>query len=101
MSFVDVEDYTDDFNDEYEMVLPSIFKGMSVANLFDIIATDPACPYKGVDDITTAIVKSGEDYAIDIYHRLREEYDYLCSEEMMIDHFEANDYHFTDEGELA
>jgi hypothetical protein len=101
MSFVDVEDSTDEYHDQFEMVSPSIFKGMSVANLFDIIATDPACHYKGVDDITTAIVKSGKDYAIDIYHRLREEYDYLCSEEMMIDHFEANDYHFTNEGEIA
>jgi hypothetical protein len=100
MSFVDVEDNCE-FTDDEAMQLPSIFKGMSIATVFDLIVNDPTCPYKGVDDINTAIVKSGKDYAIDIYHRLREEYDYLCSEEMMIDHFEANDYHFTNEGELA
>jgi len=101
MSFANVEDSTDEYHDEFKMALPSIFKGMSVANLFDIIATDPACPYKGVDDITTAIAISGKQYAKDIYHNLREEYDYLCSEEMMLDHFDCNDYHFTEEGALA
>jgi hypothetical protein len=101
MSFVDVEDSTDEHHDEFEMALPSIFKGMSVANLFDIIATDPACPYKGVDDITTAIAISGKQYARDIYHNLREEYEYLCSEEMMLDHFDCNDYHFDEDGRLA
>jgi hypothetical protein len=101
MAFQDVEDETDGFADEYEMVLPSIFKGMQVQRLFDIIATDPDCPFKDTTTITTAINESGKDYARDIYQRLREEYDYLCSEEMMLDHFDCNDYHFTNEGRLA
>ena len=101
MAFQDVEDETDGFVDEYQMDLPSIFKGMSIATVFDLIASDPECQYKGVDDITKAITESGKDYARDIYQRLREEYEYLCSDEMMIDHFECNDYHFTNEGKLA
>jgi hypothetical protein len=101
MQFSDVQDDTYDVNDEHEMVLPSIFKGMQVQHLFDIIATDPDCRYKGVDDITKAITESGKDYAKDIYQRLREEYEYLCSEEMMIDHFDCNDYHFNEDGRLA
>jgi len=101
MSFQDVEDETDGFADEYEMVLPSIFKGMQIQHLFDIIATDPNCPFKDTATITNAITESGKVYAIGIYHRLREEYDYLCSEEMMLDHFDCNDYHFTNEGRLA
>jgi hypothetical protein len=101
MSFANVEDHTDEFTDDWQMELTSIFKGMEVQHLFDLIVTDDTCPYKNVDDITTAIAISGKQYARDIYHNLREEYDYLCSEEMMIDHFDCNDYHFTDEGELA
>jgi hypothetical protein len=101
MGFANVEDNVYDANDEHEMVLPSIFKGMEVRHLFDIIATDDTCPYKGVDDITTAIAISAKDYAKDIYIRLREEYEYLCSEEMMMDHFECNDYHFDEDGRLA
>ena len=100
MSFQDVWDETG-VEDDYQMQLPSIFKGMTIANLFDIIATDTDCIYKDVDGITQAITESGKDYARDIYQRLREEYEYLCSEEMMIDHFECNDYHFTNEGILA
>jgi len=100
MSFVDVEDNCE-FTDDEAMQLPSIFKGMSVATVFDLIVNDPTCPYKDVDGITQAITKSGKDYARDIYQRLREEYEYLCSEEMMLDHFDANDYHFTNEGKLA
>jgi hypothetical protein len=101
MSFANVEDDSDNFPDEYKIVQDSILKGMEVQHLFDIIVTDPTCPYKNVDDITTAIAISGKQYARDIYARLREEYEYLCSEEMMLDHFDCNDYHFTNEGELA
>jgi hypothetical protein len=101
MQFSDVEDGTEAFNDDFPLLLPSIFKGMSIENLFNIIATDPDCQYKGVDDITKAITESGKDYARDIYQRLREEYEYLCSEEMMLDHFNCNDYHFDEDGRLA
>ena len=101
MGFANVENYTDQFSDDWQMVMPSIFEGMKVQYLFDIIATDDTCPYKNIDDITTAIAISAKDYAKDIYSSLREEYEYLCSEEMMMDHFEANDYHFDEDGRLA
>jgi len=101
MLFSDVQDHTDEFVDDWLMELPSIFKGMEVQHLFDIIATDPECKLKSTEDITNAITESAKDYARDIYQRLREEYEYLCSEEMMLDHFDCNDYHFTNEGDLA
>ena len=100
MSFVDVEDNCE-FTDDEAMQLPSIFKGMSIATVFDLIVNDPTCPYKNVDDITTAIAISAKDYAKDIYIRLREEYEYLCSEEMMLDHFDCNDYFFDSDGRLV
>jgi hypothetical protein len=101
MQFSDVEDHTDEFTDDWLMELPSIFKGMEVQHLFDIVATDSECLLKSTEAITQAITESGKVYAIDIYHRLREEYDYLCSEKMMLDHFDCNDYHFTNDGRLA
>jgi hypothetical protein len=100
MSFANVEDNCA-YPDNETMNLPSIFKGMEVQHLFDLIVTDDTCPYKNVDDITTAIAISGKQYARDIYARLREEYEYLCSEEMMIDHFDCNDYFFDSDGRLA
>jgi hypothetical protein len=80
-----------------------IFDGMRIADMLDLIHTDEACPYKfhNIAQLDVDIEESCKDYARDIYQRLREEYEYLCSEEMMIDHFDANDYHFTNEGRLA
>lgn len=101
MQFGDVVDRTDDYEDDWKMELPSIFKGMDVQHLFDIIVTDPDCHIKSTEALTQAIEESAKDYARDIYQRLREEYDFLTTDEMMLDHFEANDYHFTNEGELA
>ena len=80
-----------------------IFDGMSLANVRDIINTDEANPYRlsNIAKLDQAIEESAKDYAINIYHKLREEYEYLCSEEMMLDHFNCNDYQFTEEGNLA
>lgn len=100
MSFANVEDNCA-YPDNETMNLPSIFKGMEVRHLFDLIHADDTCPYKNVDDITTAIAVSGKNYARKVYKQLEEEYDYLCSEEVMLDHFECNDYHFDEEGVLA
>lgn len=100
MQFSDVED-DGAFNDEDEMEGQSIFKGMQVQQLFDIIATDPNCPIKSTEALTQAITESGRQYARDIYARLREEYEYLCSEEMMLDHFDCNDFMFDEDGRLA
>ena len=101
MVFGDVDDDTDNFVDDYTMQLPSIFKGMPVSALFDLIDSDTECTLKTVEGITQAITESGKDYARDIYSRLREEYEYLCSEEMMLDHFNCNDYYFDETGRLA
>jgi len=101
MQFGDVEDHTDEFTDDWLMELPSIFKGMEVQHLYDIIASDDNCHIKSTEELTKAITESGREYAKDIYDRLKQEYEYLCSEEMMLDHFNCNDYHFTNEGALA
>lgn len=79
----------------------SIFEGMEWKLLLDIINADDACQYKNPEQIEQAVAESCKDYARDIYQRLREEYEYLCSEEMMIDHFDCNNYQFTEEGKLA
>ena len=80
-----------------------IFDGLSLANVRDIVNTDEANPYRlsNIHKLDEDIEESCKDYARDIYQRLREEYDYLCSEEMMLDHFDCNDYQFTEEGRLA
>lgn len=94
--------------DEVELEIETIegqgiFDGMSLANMRDIINTDDTNPYRltNLSALDEAIEKSAKEYATEIYHRLREEYEYLCSEEMMLDHFNCNDYFFDSEGRLA
>jgi hypothetical protein len=101
MQFGEVVDDTDVFEDDYTMQKESIFKGMEIQHLFDIIESDNNCPIKSTEGIEQAIAESAKDYARNIYSRLREEYEYLCSEEMMLDHFDCNDYHFDEDGRLA
>lgn len=80
-----------------------IFDGMPVLRVLELIASDDTCPYKfsNIAKLDEDIEESAKDYARDIYKQLREEYEYLCSDEMMLDHFNCNDYHFTEEGVLA
>ena len=80
-----------------------IFDGLSLANVRDIVNTDEANPYRlsNIAKLDEDIEESAKDYARDIYQRLREEYEYLCSEEMMLDHFNCNNYQFTEEGKLS
>ena len=100
--------YDSDWMDETELESETIdgqgiFDGLSLANVRDIVNTDEANPYRlsNIHKLDEDIEESCKDYARDIYQRLREEYEYLCSEEMMLDHFNCNDYQFTEEGRLA
>lgn len=100
--------YDTDELDEMELMTETIegqgiFDGMSLANVRDIINTDEANPYRlsNLSALDEAIETSAKEYATKIYKQLEEEYDYLCSDEMMLDHFNCNDYHFTEEGVLA
>jgi len=101
MRVSEVTDLAHLVDDGEVMERASIFKGMTVANLFDIIATDTTCPYKTTEELTEAIEESAKDYACTIYKRLQEEYDYLTSDEAIAETIQANDYNFTNEGELA
>jgi len=85
----------------FEMKGNHIFKGMDWKLLLDIIKTDPACPYKNIEQIEQAVAESAKDYACTIYKRLQEDYEYLTSDEVIAETIQANDYNFTNEGELA
>ena len=56
---------------------------------------------KNIEQLQEAIEESAKDFARDVYKRLQEEYDYLTSDESISEIIQANDYNFTNEGELA
>lgn len=88
---------------EAKIVGQGIFDGMSIADIHLLINTDEANPYKlsNIAKLDEDIETSAKQYATKIYSQLREEYEYLCSEEMMLDHFNCNDYYFDETGRLA
>ena len=107
---VEVDERLIDSNDLDEVELEietmegqGIFDGMSLANIRDLINTDDTNPYKlsNLHQLDHDIETTAKQYATKIYQQLREEYEYLCGEEMMLDHFNANDYYFDETGRLA
>lgn len=50
--------------------------------------------------IVDLIEKEAREKVDELYERLEEQYDYLVSEEAIIDTIECNDYYFTKDGEL-
>ena len=86
--------------DHQLMHQPSIFKGMNALDLLNII-TSSDFEFKNMADIAEAIEQSARDYADELYKRLREEYEYLTSEESLIESCDANDWQFNEEGEMV
>lgn len=78
----------------------SILQDMPVATVMDLIMADPHTKLKREDDVAEAIAESARDYADEIYKKLQKEYEWLCSELVMVEHFEANDINFDEEGEV-
>jgi 2-iminoacetate synthase ThiH len=50
--------------------------------------------------LTEAIAESAREYADTIYKKLQQEYEWLCSDVVMLEHFENNDINFDEEGEV-
>lgn len=78
----------------------SILKDMPIGVVVNLIMADPHTPYKSEDDIAEAIAQSAREYADEIYNKLRKEYEWLCSDVVMLEHFENNDINFDEEGEV-
>lgn len=72
-----------------------MFAGASVSNLFDALPEDYA------DTIADEALESARDYADDIYKKLRDEYEYMCSEEYIAELCDANEYLFDENGKLV
>lgn len=68
-----------------------IFEGASVSDMFESAQSL-------LDTLADDIVESAKDYAFEIYKRLQNEYEYLCSEECISEMCDANEYLFSEDG---
>lgn len=71
-------------------------------NCTDISVDYDAPNYQGMsEDAEDAICEALRDFMRWIYHRLETEYDWLTSDDQVKEAIAANEYEFTEEGELA
>ena len=71
-----------------------MFIGADVNSLLD------ALPEDYTDTIADEVLQSARDYADEIYKRLCDEYERMCSEEYIAELCDANEYLFNKKGEL-
>jgi hypothetical protein len=51
--------------------------------------------------LVTDVTETARDYANEIYYRLKEEYEWMLSDEYITEMCEANEYEFDEKGEMV
>lgn len=80
--------------DENDTLYKGMFAGANVRTLMESL------PDSYVDDISDEALESARSYADEIYKQLRDEYEYMESEEYIAELCDANEYLFNEKGEL-
>ena len=78
-----------------EVFSSGIFAGANVLNLFQAMGAG------FIDSVCVEILQAARDYADEIYKRLRDEYEHLCSEEVIAETCDANEYLFDEDGRMV
>jgi hypothetical protein len=87
-------------NEDDTLNLDCILKGAPVETLYNLIVADTACPIKDVSDLEELILNEARRYADMIYDRLRDGYEYECSEGQISECYDANNILFNEEGKV-
>jgi hypothetical protein len=87
-------------NEDDTLNLDCILKGAPVETLYNLIVADTACPIKDVSDLEELILNEARRYADVIYDRLRDGYEYECSEGQISECYDANNILFNEEGKV-
>lgn len=77
------------------VISSGMFEGAGVNNLLESL------PDSYLDELADEILQSAREYADDIYIQLRKEYEWLTSEECLIEMCEANEYLFDKTGRFV
>jgi hypothetical protein len=72
-----------------------VFKGADVDKLVDAMGMG------FVDEMCVDMLQAARDYADEIYKRLRDEYEHICSEEVIAETCDANEYLFDEDGRMV
>jgi hypothetical protein len=85
-------------DEEDELRAECILKGAPIDTLYNLIVADTACPIKGIEDLEEFVLEKAREYADMIYHRLRDGYEYECSDAQISECYDANNVLFNEEG---
>jgi hypothetical protein len=80
--------------DESDTISMGMFEGANVRTLMESL------PDSYVDGIADEALESARNFANEIYKRLRDEYERMCSEEYIAELCDANEYLFDKKGRL-
>ena len=75
-----------------------ILKGAPVEAVWALIMNDRACNINSVEELEEMALQEARQFAEDMYTRLREAYEYECSEESVADCYNINEVLFNEEG---
>jgi hypothetical protein len=85
-------------SEEDTLDVDCILKGAPIATLYNLIVADTACSIKDISDLEELVLNEARRYADMIYGRLRDGYEYECSEGQISECYDANNILFNEEG---
>ena len=86
------------YDEEDKLNTDCILKGAPVETLYNLILADTACSIKDVSDLEELILNEAREYADMIYDRLRDGYEYECSDTQISESYDSNYVLFNEEG---
>jgi hypothetical protein len=85
-------------NEEDTLGVDCILKGAPISTLYNLILADTACSIKDISDLEELVLNEARRYADMIYGRLRDGYEYECSDAQISECYDANNVLFNEEG---
>jgi hypothetical protein len=89
-----------DHEDDDLLHVECILKNAPIGTIWNLILADTACSIKDVSDLEELILTEAREYADVIYDRLRDGYEYECSEGQISECYDANNILFNEEGKV-
>jgi hypothetical protein len=87
-----------DHEDDDLLHVECILKNAPIGTIWNLILADTACSIKDVSDLEELILTEAREYADVIYDRLRDGYEYECSDAQISESYDANYVLFNEEG---
>jgi hypothetical protein len=90
-----------DHEDDDLLHVECILKNAPIGTIWNLILADTACSIKDISDLEELILTEAREYADVIYDRLRDGYEYECSDAQISESYDANYVLFNEEGKAV